>query len=127
MMTKYGDEGSSMDIYHIWCDLKRDTSDLEFTAAAQNYLSSLKEQDKLAAFRITRRKLGLGLQELGEFHLMLEFENLTQLDQAFQQVATRDDPIESFHHAVNSKVSSIKFALYRDFPDAFRHTGKEKF
>jgi hypothetical protein len=31
----------------------------------------------------------------------------------------RADPVESFHHAVNSKVQDIFFffALYRDFPD----------
>ena len=116
-----------MDIYHVWCDLKPGVKDLEFTDAASIYLSSLKDDGRLAAFRITRRKLGLGLPELGEFHLMLEFDNLGQLDDAFQKVATRDDPIESFHHAVNSKVAAIKFALYRDFPDELRKTGKEKF
>ncbi len=116
-----------MDIYHIWCDLKRDVSDLEFTDAARTYLSSLQDEGKLAGFRITRRKLGLGLPELGDFHLMLEFDGLAQLDKAFEGVAARRDPIESFHHAVNSKVASVKFALYRDFPDDVRQTGQEKF
>ena len=116
-----------MDIHHIWCDLKSGVSDLAFTNAANAYLISLKDDGRLANFRITRRKLGLGLPELGEFHLMLEFENLGQLDEAFKKVATRDEPIESFHQAVNSKVSSIKFALYRDFPDDVRLSGEEKF
>lgn len=116
-----------MDIYHIWCDLRRDVSDLEFTNAANAYLSTLKDEGRLTGFRITRRKLGLGPDELGEFHLMLEFQGLAQLDEAFVKVAARNDPIESFHHAVNSKVSSVKFALYRDFPDEMRRTGEEKF
>jgi hypothetical protein len=116
-----------MDIYHIWCDLKPGVKDLTFTEAANTYLSSLVNDDQLSGFRITRRKLGLGIPELGEFHLMLEFNDLAQLDEAFSHVAARTDPVESFHHSVNSLVSSVKFSLYRDFPDAHRQTGEEKF
>ncbi len=116
-----------MDIYHIWCDLKPGTRDLEFTSAANTYLSALVDEGWLAGYRMTRRKLGLGLAGLGEFHLMLEFNGLAQMDEAFTQVASRSDPVESFHHAVNSKVSNLNFALYRDFPDEERKTGEEKF
>jgi hypothetical protein len=49
------------------------------------------------------------------------------LDAAFARVSTRADPVESFHHAVNSKVQDIFFALYRDFPDPQRVRGQEKF
>ncbi len=116
-----------MDIYHIWCDLKKGTSDLEFTNAANSYLQSLIEGNRLISFRIMRRKLGLGLPDLGEFHIMLEFENLAQLDKAFLHVASRSDPVESFHQAVNAKVDRVRFALYRDFPDTVREEGMEKF
>lgn len=116
-----------MDIYHVWCDLKPETSDIEFTQAAQTYLQNLVDDGRMVNFRITRRKLGLGIAGLGEFHLMLEFNGLAQLDEAFQSVATRTDKVESFHHAVNSMVSSVSFALYRDFPDSIRSTGEEKF
>jgi hypothetical protein len=116
-----------VDIYHIWCDLKPGVSDTEFVDAAETYLNHLKAQDRLASFRITRRKLGLGAAGLQEFHLMLEFTDLAQLDSAFNEVASRADPVESFHHAVNSKVSSVSFALYRDFPDPGRRRGEEKF
>ncbi len=116
-----------MDIYHIWCDLKAGVSDTEFTQAANEYLSNLQSSNNLAGYRITRRKLGLGLPELGEFHIMLEFDNLAQLDRSFSTVASRTDPVESFHYSVNSKVSGVKFALYRDFPDSIRQTGQEKF
>lgn len=116
-----------MDIYHVWCDLKPGVSDLEFTAAADAYLSTLVDEGRMASFRITRRKLGLGVAGLGEFHLMLEFNGLAQLDDAFTHVASRSDPVESFHQAVNSKVSTVNFALYRDFPDRERTTGEERF
>jgi hypothetical protein len=42
-------------------------------------------------------------------------------------VATRSEPVESFHHAVNSLVTDSYFALYRDFPDPVRKRGEEKF
>lgn len=116
-----------MDIYHIWCDLKSGVRDTEFTGAAETYLDSLKADGRLASYRIMRRKLGLGGAGLQEFHLMLEFENLAQLDSAFNEVSSRADPVESFHHAVNSKVSAVSFALYRDFPDPHRAHGEEKF
>ncbi len=116
-----------MDIYHIWCDLKPGVSDTAFTADAHTYLDQLVQQGQMASFRITRRKLGLGAPGLGEFHLLLEFTGLAQLDQAFTGVATRAEPIESFHQAVNSKVVNLTFALYRDFPDSNREIGAEKF
>lgn len=116
-----------MDIYHIWCDLKPGQSDMDFVAACKTYLQSLVDRSTMHGYRITRRKLGLGSPHLGEFHIMLEFSGLAQLDQAFLQVSTRDDPVESFHYAVNSRVQNLTFSLYRDFPDANRTTGSEKF
>jgi hypothetical protein len=52
---------------------------------------------------------------------------MAQLDRAFNHVAARDEPVESFHHAVNSLVSDVFFALYRDVPDPVRVRGQEKF
>jgi hypothetical protein len=85
-----------MDIYHIWCDLKPGIRDTMFTKAAEAYLQYLVQSGSLQQYRITRRKLGLGIPELGEFHLMLEFEGLAQLDEAFSTVAARSDPVENF-------------------------------
>ncbi len=116
-----------MDIYHVWCNLKEGVADLEFTDAAQSYLDHLKAQGTLHGYRITRRKLGLGPSHLPEFHLTLEFESLAQMDAAFGLAAARADPVEDFHHRVNSKVRDVMFALYRDFPDPGRARGQEKF
>jgi hypothetical protein len=49
------------------------------------------------------------------------------MDRAFGLVSSRAEPVEGFHHAVNSKVRDIFFALYRDFPDEGRVRGQEKF
>jgi len=58
---------------------------------------------------------------------MLDFENLTQVDTAFNHVSSCTGPVESFQHAVNSKVKDISFAPYRDFPDSGRSRCQEKF
>ena len=116
-----------MDIYHIWCNLKPGVSDLEFVRNTRTYLDSLQQRAKLARYRITRCKLGLRPATLSDFHLMLEFENLAQLDDAFSAAATRSDPVEAVHHAVNSLVKDVSFALYRDFPDPVRAEGQERF
>jgi len=116
-----------MDIYHIWFDLKEGVRDVEFADAARSYFEHLKTLGTIGAYRITRRKLGLGHPNLPPWHVTLEFENMAQFDRAFETVSSRTDPAESFHHAVNSKVKDIFFALYRDFPDPGRKRGEERF
>ncbi len=116
-----------MDIYHIWCDPKSGVSDLSFVDKVNAYMEHLKQSGKIAGFRITRRKLGLGPNELGEFHIMVEITDLAQLDSAFEHVASRAEPVEGLHHGVNSLATNLTFALYRDFPDAVRKIGEEKF
>ncbi len=116
-----------MNLYHVWCNLKDGVRDTEFSDRAEAYFGHLKEQGLIAGYRITRRQLGLGPKELPEFHLILEFEDLAQVDRAFGQVAARAGPTEGFHHGINSLVRDPIFALYRDFPDPLRQRGQEKF
>lgn len=116
-----------MDIYHVWFNLKDGVRDTDFAQSAHSYLGHLKEQGSLVGYRITQRKLGLGPPQLPLWNITIEFENLAQLDRAFNRVSSRADPVESFHQAVNSIVDDIFFALYREFPDSTRVTGQEKF
>lgn len=116
-----------MDIYHGWCDLKPGVSDITFAESVAKYLGHLKAQGLIEGWRLTRRKLGLGIEGLGEFHLMIEVKDLRQLEDAFERVAGRREPVEGFHFGVNSLVENAQFALYRDFPDPFRHRGEERF
>jgi hypothetical protein len=90
-------------------------------------MSHLVDGGKIASWRLMRRKLGLGPREFGEFHLMIEVENLAQLDEAFSLAATRSGEVEPLHFGVNSKIFEVKFALYRDFPDPVRQSGEELF
>ena len=116
-----------MDLYHIWCDLKPGERDVEFAGHVGRYLGKLKAEGLIAGFRVTRKKLGFGIAGLGEFHVLIETRDLAQLERAFQTVSTRADPVESLHHAVNSRVVNFQAALYRDFPVPQRRTGEEKF
>jgi uncharacterized protein DUF6614 len=116
-----------MNIYNAWFDLKPGVSDVEFSDRLAAYLDSLKADGLMSGWRLMRRKLGLSAAPVGEFHLMMEFDSLDQLDRAFQHVGARRDPIEGLHFGVNSLVQNVNFALYRDFPDSIRHRGEEKF
>ena len=116
-----------MDLYHIWCNLRRDVSDVVFCERVAAYLGELRGRGLIAGHRITRRKLGLGPRELGEFHIVIEVEDMAQLDRAFAQVSAREAPIESLHAAVNQLARDLTFALYRDFPDPHRVAGQEEF
>lgn len=116
-----------MDIYHVWCSLKPGVSDTDFADRVAGYLGHLRHHGLIEGWRLTRRKLGLSPPALGDFHLMIEVRDLAQLETAFERVAGRRDPVEGLHFAVNSMVTGATFALYRDFPDAMRHRGEEKF
>ena len=109
-----------MNIYHIWCNLKDSHKDLEFARNLDAYLGALKSTGKIASYRMTRRKLGFGPSELGEFHVMIEATDLAQLDAAFETIAPRQGPIEAAHAKVYSMVTDFRSALYRDFPDPQR-------
>jgi hypothetical protein len=116
-----------MDIYNAWFDLKVGVSDAEFFDRLRTYMDRLKDDGLMQGWRLMRRKLGLSAAAVGEFHLMMEFSDLAQLDRAFNRVGSRREPIESVHFGVNSQVQNVQFALYRDFPDSIRHRGDEKF
>jgi hypothetical protein len=116
-----------MDIYHIFCNLKDGVGDLVFAENLKRYLDHLKAERRIESWRLTRRKLGLGPHDMGEFHIMIETEDLAQLERAFRQVSERAEPVESRHFDVNSLVRDARFALYRDFPDPWRKTGAERF
>ncbi len=116
-----------MDVYHIWFNLKDGVGDTDFADAARAYLEHLRERGAIEGYRLTRRKLGLGPSQLPEWHITIDFTDLSQVDRAFGTVSARTEPTEGFHHAVNSKVRDIFFALYRDFPDPGRARGQERF
>jgi hypothetical protein len=77
-----------MDIYNAWFDLKAGISDVEFSDRLKTYMGSLKNDGLMQGWRLMRRKLGLSAAPVGEFHLMMEFSGLAQLDSAFNRVGS---------------------------------------
>ena len=116
-----------MDVYQISVDLKPGVRDHQFVTALDGYLGVLKASSKIESWRLLRRKLGLGMPGLGEFQILIETRDLAQLDAAFTAASTRGEPVEGAHHGVNSLVQNFQAALYRDFPDAHRQHGEERF
>ena len=116
-----------MDIYHVWCDLKPGVGDMQFYESVTRCMDHLRAGGLIETWRLTRRKLGLGPPELGEWHLMMEMRDLGQLEAAFQAMAGRGEPEEGLHHGMNALVTNARFGLTRDFPDPFRQRGAERF
>ncbi len=108
------------DIYHIWADKKKGISDLDFTNNMRKFLQHLVDEGKMNSFRVTRCKLGFrSIQDLPEWHMMMEFDNMAQLDKAFERVVPRKGELEKEHISFNKFVEdNIQHALYRDWPDA---------
>jgi hypothetical protein len=116
-----------VDHYHAFFDLKSGTKDVDFARALTAYMAHLKAQGLIESWSLSRRKLGLGPRDLGEFHCVMDTKDLAQLEVAFQHVSSRGEPVESLHFAVNRHATNLMFALYRDFPDPQRREGEEKF
>jgi hypothetical protein len=106
--------------YEAYFEIKDSRKDLEFAASVARYMEYLQGKGLIEGYRLTRRKLGFGPPELGEFQLSIEVKDLGQLDEAFQLAATRDGEVEKNHAAVYSQIKSVRFALTRDFPDPVR-------
>jgi hypothetical protein len=116
-----------MDLYHVFCDLKPGVSDTQFADSVGAWLDHLRQDGLIETWRLTRAKLGFGARGLGDFHLMIEIRDLHQLEDGFQRAASRRGLDEILHGCVNQLVTNASFALYRDFPDAVRVRGEERF
>jgi hypothetical protein len=58
------------------------------------------------------------IQDLPEWHIMMEFTDMAQMEQAFQRVAPLEGELEQKHKSFNQFVAgNIQHALYRDWPD----------
>ena len=111
-------------IYHVWADKKKGISDLDFANNMRKFLQHLVDEGKMNSFRITRCKLGFrSIQDLPEWHMMMEFDNMAQLEKAFNRVVPRKGQLEKEHISFNKFVEdNIQHALYRDWPDAINQT-----
>jgi hypothetical protein len=108
-----------MDIYHIWADKEGDISDSAWVINMKSFLQHLVDEKKMHGYRITRCKMGFrSIADLPEWHIMMEFTDMAQMEQAFKRVAPLEGELEVKHKSFNQFVSgNIQHALYRDWPD----------
>lgn len=108
-----------MDIYHVWADKDGDISDRAWVDNMRQFLDHLVKENRMVSYRITRCKMGFrSIPDLPEWHIMMEFHDMAQLEKAFQRVAPLKGELEDKHRSFNQFVSgNIQHALYRDWPD----------
>ena len=70
------------DIYHIFADHNADVNAMEFTTKMRKFLDQMVAMKRMNSYRLTRAKLGFRSMNLPEFHIMMEFDNMQQLDDA---------------------------------------------
>jgi hypothetical protein len=108
-----------MNYYNIWADPKDGVDAKDFAIKMRTFLDQLVNMKRMSSYKLCRMKLGFRSIDLPEFHVILEFETMQQLDDAMTSILEDEQNIESVHVAFNQLVDSdtIHHALYRDYPD----------
>lgn len=85
----------------------------------RKFLDQMVAMGRMKSYRLTRAKLGFRSMNLPEFHIMMEFDNMQQLDDAMTSVIRNEENIEEAHVGFNQlvDVETIQHFLYRDYPD----------
>ena len=107
-----------MDIYHVWCDKKGDIKDLDWVNNMKSFLDHLVSEDKMVSYRITRCKMGFRSMDIPEWHIMMDFKDMTQLENAFKRVAPLEGELETKHVSFTKFAENLQHAYYRDWPDS---------
>ena len=107
------------DIYHIFADHNADVNAKQFAVKMRKFLDQMVRMGRMNSYRLTRAKLGFRSMNLPEFHIMMEFDNMQQLDDAMTSVIRNEENIEEAHVGFNQlvDVETIQHFLYRDYPD----------
>jgi len=114
-----------MDLYTIWADKAGDISDLAWVQNMRSFFDHLVSEGKMHSYRITRCKMGFrSIADLPEWMIIMEFQDMAQLEAAFQRVAPLEGELEDKHRSFNQFVAgNIQHALFRDWPDQFHDRG----
>ena len=112
------------DLYHIFADHHKTVFAYDFATKMRKFLDGLVNMGRMQSYRLTRAKLGFRSMDLPEFHIIMEFKNMQQLDDAMTSVIRNEQSIDDSHVAFNQLVDqdTIQHFLYRDFPDDLNNT-----
>jgi hypothetical protein len=84
----------------------------------RGFLQHLIDEGKMVSYRITRCKMGFRSMDIPEWHIMMEFTDMAQLENAFKRVAPLKGELEDKHKSFNQFVKgNIQHAYFRDWPD----------
>lgn len=110
-----------MDIYTIWANKAGDISDSDWVTNMKGFFDHLVSEGKMESYRITRCKMGFrSIADMPEWMILMEFQNMAQMDSAFQRVAPLSGELEQKHQSFNQFVAGdLQHALFRDWPDQF--------
>ena len=110
-----------MDLYTIWADKEGDISDTDWVNGMRRFFDHLITEGKMHSYRITRCKMGFrSITDMPEWMIIMEFQNMAQMDDAFRRVAPLEGELEEKHKSFNQFVAgNIQHALFRDWPDQF--------
>jgi hypothetical protein len=108
-----------MDIYTIWADKEGDISDIDWVNNMKKFFDHLVAEDKMVSYRITRCKMGFrSIADMPEWMILMEFNDMGQIESAFQRVVPQQGELEEKHKSFNQFVAgNIQHALFRDWPD----------
>jgi hypothetical protein len=113
-------EKRHMNLYHCQIDIHHEAKALAFAGAVEQWMEYLKGRRAIVSWRLLRRKLNLASDNHRDFLLEIEFENLSQLDQAFRILGEHDEEVERLYRHVSSLIARSDLGLYRPFPDPER-------
>jgi len=109
-----------MNLYHCAIDIHNEAKALAFAGAVDQWMDYLKQRGVVRGYRLLRRKLNLASDSCKDFLLEIEFENMTQLDQAFRVLGEDDEEVARLYRNVNTLIAHAEFGLFRPFPDPER-------
>jgi hypothetical protein len=109
-----------MTTYLCMIDLKSDARALAFAAALEAWMTLLRSEGRIDAWRLSRRKLNLAGDDFGDFWLEITLTDMAQLDAAFRFLGRGGDEAVQLYDRMNQHISRVRYALYRPFPDPER-------
>ena len=112
--------GPAMNSNHCMIDLKSDARALGFATALDAWMTLLRDEGRIAGWRLMRRKLNLAGDCCADFLLEIEVDDLAQLDAAFRYLGRGGDEAARRYDQMHQHIARAEFGLYRPFPDPER-------
>lgn len=98
-------------------DLKPNANELAFARAVGAWFGLLQAAGKVAAWHLSRRKLRLAGAGFGDFLLVVEFNDMAQMDDAFAHLSTDDHDAAQVYALMHGMIDRAEAGLYRPYPD----------